>query len=402
MTTPASDLEPILPVAPDADRRRNRLLWTVVALAVLAIALLRLGPRLRAPFLPQPVAAHVTLLPEGAAVAGDGPHELAAGTPFRLFAVLEAKTVTGATVYFTEAPALRLGGAEVPANQLRRWPAGARTVKVRWWTVEGFAPYLAVSAPEDLERLRYVESFRPEWGPAWTAEGTIDPKLVQLDPASPLRPLPFGTQRYSVRIEVYDSAAALTAAERVASPGATELVARPDRVTAATATLPPPLGRVSRAFGLPQLDPSEGLQEGLARRVDALHAAELAFERAALLRDHLEASGRGPGDLRWRLVDLAADGPRWDDDRAAGSDAAAPGDLVQGGARIVVLFRDEGERGRLDPADLVLDFHRGAKIRRLDEVFAEAGAFELEWAPLTADATAAASGSTRTSRRGPW
>ena len=58
----------------------------------------------------------------------------------------------------------------------------------------------------------------------------------------------------------------------------------------------------------------------------------------------------------------------------------AAGDLLQGGSRIVVLFRDQGEPGRLDRADLVFDYFKGARVRRLDDVFHEEGGLVLDWA----------------------
>ena len=60
----------------------------------------------------------------------------------------------------------------------------------------------------------------------------------------------------------------------------------------------------------------------------------------------------------------------------------APGDLVQSGERTVVLARDAGLPGRLDPADLALDFARGAKLLPLTAIFTGDGGLRLEWAPL--------------------
>ena len=365
-----------------APERRGsaRLLWALVGVTVAALLLFRFWDRLAAPFRAQPIAAFVALLPEGEGVARDGPHRLAAGVPFRLFAVLEARTVGGGSVWYTEAPALRLGERVVPGDRRRRWPQRGRLARVRWCTVEGFAPYLAVGDESDLERFRLVETFHPEWGSGWSVAGVVDPRNVQLDAGSPLRPLPFGAQRWQVRIELFAERSAITPAERTSSPGGSEALADAGAGTALVAALPPPLARLSSVFGLTQVEAEPGAAAAVAARLDEWRRRGLAFERAALLREHVEGAGGDPAALAWRAFDVDRAAPVWS--ATAGAAGVAAGDLVQGGGRIVVLFRDAGEPGRLDRADLVLDFHKGAKVRRLDEVFRAEGGLELEWAPL--------------------
>ena len=53
---------------------------------------------------------------------------------------------------------------------------------------------------------------------------------------------------------------------------------------------------------------------------------------------------------------------------------------MQVGARWVVLYRDAGRVGVLDPEDLCLDFDQGASIRRLSDVFSGEG--EVDWVSL--------------------
>jgi hypothetical protein len=355
--------------------RESRRVYLAIALIVAAIVALRFWPRVRAAFEPKLLAAHVAVLPAGEEVARPGALAIEAGAAFRLYAVLEAETFGGERIFFTEAPRLALrDGAPLPAASLRRWPAGGRPARVRWWTVEGFAPYLAVAADADLERFRLEESFHAEWGAAWSIDGVVDPRNVQLEPDSPLRPLGFGTQRYQVRIEVYADAEAITPQAKVESPAVE--VAREDLSTAVLAALPGPLARLSRAFGLTQIDAGPGLPEAARARIAAWHDAGLAFDRTPLLAEHLKAAGRDPSALAWQTIRLDPGAPAW----APG--AARAGDLLQAGGRIVALFRDEGTPGRLDPADLAFDFHRGAKVRRIDEVYRETGTLELEWAPL--------------------
>ncbi|MCB1008501.1 MAG: hypothetical protein KDB94_06360, partial [Acidobacteria bacterium] len=274
-------------------------------------------------------------------------------------------------------------GAEVPVDQIERWPAG-RPARVRWLTVEGFAPFLAAAAAVDLDRFRMLENFHPEWGSGWSVEGIVDPRAVQLASESPLRPLPFGTQRYAVRFELLPSAQAVTPDFRVSSPGAEALVeGGGGGVTAVRARLPGALAGVSEVFGLTQVEPASGLPTAALARIAAWREEALAFERTPLFAEHLETSGRTAAALEWRAVDLAETGPVW------GSEIE-PGDLLQGGERIVVLFGDRGIEGRLDPEDLCFDFERGAKIRRIDEVYRERGGLELEWAAVARRSTDAA------------
>jgi hypothetical protein len=357
-----------------SEERESRRIWWIAGAALALLIALRFLPEVENPLAPEPVAAHVALLADGDTVARDGFHELAAGRPFRLFAVLEAKNWRGDTVYFSEAPALALGERAIPAAAQRRWPEDP-LLKVRWFTVEGFAPVLDVSSTADLERFRLNDEFHPEWGDRWTVTGVVDPRLVQLEAGSPLRPLPFGTQRYAVRIERFAESGALTPKWRAAAPAADAVLADPALGTRLVASLPPPLARLSGAFGRPELAPAAGLDPAVAARVESLVAAGLAFVRSPLIAAHLAENGTAAAALRWRPIDLAHERPAW-------GDVVAAGDLLQAGPRIVVLFRDEGEPGRLDSADLVFDLWQGLRIRRIDEIFHGEGGLELELATL--------------------
>jgi len=354
--------------------RESRRIWWGVAGAMLLLVALRWGPRAADRLAPGPRAAHVAIELAGSGIAGDGRFEVASGSAFRLHAVLEAETLGGGTIYYTEAPALRLNGVTVPAEQLRRWPE-RRVARVRWFTVEGFTPYFAPASAADFARFRMNENFQPAWGAGWSVDGRIDPRNVQLDPSSPLRPLPFGTQRYAVRIELFTAAEALTPEQRVASPSAAEALAGPDRVTALVAELPGPLAGLSRRYGLTQIELAGEADPSLAVAARDLVGKGLAFARVEALRAHLEAAGSSAAALAWRELDLATSDLAWERD-------VAPGDLLQAGGRIVVLFRDQGVAGRLDGADLCFDFERGAKIYRLDEVFRARGGAAVEWAAL--------------------
>lgn len=357
-----------------SEERESRRIWWIAGGALVLLVALRYLPEVENPFVAEPVAAHVALLAEGDAVARDGAHELAAGRPFQLFAVLEAKDWRGNTVWFSEAPALRIGDHEIPAAALRPWPEDP-LVKVLWFTVEGTPTFVEVASAEDLERFRLEENFHPEWGNRWIAPGVVDPRLVARDTESPVRPLPFGTQRYAVRIELFAESGALTPKQRATGAAAGELLADPQRGTRLVAELPPPLARLSGAFGRPELAPGAELDAAVASRVESLAVAGLAFVRASLIAAHLAENGSAAGELVWRPIDLAVERPRWGEE-------AGPGDLLQAGPRLVVLFRDQGEPGRLDPADLVFDLWQGLRIRRVDEIFRGEEGLALELAAL--------------------
>jgi hypothetical protein len=359
----------------------SRLVAVAVVLAVAALVVSRYGPSWRRSFDPEPRAAYVALLARGATTASDGVHELAAGEPFRLYAVLEAETARGRQIYYTEAPALRLGGRDVPAQQLVRWPAG-RVARVRWLTVEGFAPYLQVTGADDLDRFGYVESFHPEWGDDWSVDGVVDPRLVQLEPGSPLRPLPFGSQRWAVRVELYPADEATVPSGRWSSPGADRILTAPGSVLGLVAALPPPLAGLSRAAGLPLVEPGPELAPELAERVAGLTGARLAAVGNQLLAEHLAAAGRSADEVEFRPVVLGPAGPRWGDD-------VTPGDLLRAGDRVVVLFADAGERGRLDGADLVFDVERGLRIEPVESIFVGDQELVLDLGTLAPAATEA-------------
>jgi len=357
-----------------SEERESRRIWWIAGGILAAILAWRFVPTLENPLAPKPVAAYVALLVDGATAASDGPHRIEAGKAFRLFAVLEAHDWRSGTIWYTEAPALRLGGRAIPAASLRRWPA-SRRLSVRWLTVEGFAPYLEVGKAADLERFTFVEQFHPEWGSGWSADGVVDPKNALLPADSPLRPLAFGTQRYAVRIELFADERALTPEARWSSPAAGATSADAPAGVALVAALPRPLATVSAALGRTQLEPSPALDEETAKRLVVLHERSAAFVATRLWAEHLAESKRSAESLVWRPVDVAAGDLVWDRD-------VATGDLLQAGERLVILFRDAGSPARLDPADLVFDAARGLRILRLDEVFRGEGGLQVELARL--------------------
>ena len=196
----------------------QKITWIVAAVVVAGLGALLLLPKVGKIFAPELVTAWVAIAPEGADVAEIGPVELGAGRGFKLYAVLEARGHGGEAIYYTEAPGLSIGGRPVPAEALRRWNR-PEPVKVLWFTVEGYVPYLELKPGDGLDRFRFEAYFRPEWGFGWTVPGTLDPahddRLVAEDR---LPRLPFGTQRFQVRIELYKRDYARSWCRRLASP----------------------------------------------------------------------------------------------------------------------------------------------------------------------------------------
>lgn len=151
------------------DRQTNFLLGTILVVGLVVLGIL-LQPTLEERFAPELVTAWVAVEVDGRGVAEAGPVEITAGTPFRLYAVVEAE----GPVYYTVAPALRLDGADVPGDRLRRWERPLEP-RIRWFTVEGSPPYLELASESDFERFRFEELYRPDWPLAWSVPGLIEP-----------------------------------------------------------------------------------------------------------------------------------------------------------------------------------------------------------------------------------
>jgi hypothetical protein len=349
----------------------RRILAIVIGAAAVVVALLVLWPEAKERLEPELLAARVAVQPAGAEAAVAGPVELAAGREFTLHAVLEARGRDGEPVYYTEAPALELDGRRVAPAALRRWDR-RQTVKILWFTVEGFAPYVKLEQAEQLDRFHFTEFFRPEWPSAWSVPGRLEPRFsesLERD-ALELADRSFGTQRFHVRIELFEDQDAPTAARRFASAEGAALPAAVESFPAVYAALPGPAGPASLAFGLTQIEPPPAPGPELHARLAELTRLRAAFTRALLVRRVIEAAGRTPADLSWATVDLGA-GPAW------GEGGVGTGHLLRAGARTVVLFRDRGRAGVLDRDDLCFDYERGAAVRPLAEVFAGGGLVEL-------------------------
>lgn len=356
---------------------RRRLIVVTVCVAVVAIVVLLVLPEARQALAPVPTRALIAVQVGSEPTARvDGALTLPAGTPFRLYAVLQARTRAGRTVYFTEAPALEVGGDLVPAADLAVWDERLEA-RVLWFTIEGAPAFVDAANAEAQNAFKLREEHRPEWPRAWSIPGSVEASSQTLaggrEEHGPLR---FGTAAYQVRILLYGPESQIRPRERYESPGADALATHPETVTRVTVELPGALGPVSSVFGLPQFeaDPEGGAT--LSPRLQHLLSLGLAFRQAAVIAATLEKAGARWADLRWQALDLSS-GPAW-----GGAGGVAAGDLVRSGGRIVLLWRDADGDGRLSNGDLCFDMAKGPAVRALSEVFAGSGL--VEWAPLGA------------------
>lgn len=352
-----------------------------MAVVVVAIATVLLVPRVREELAPEPQRALVAVSTPGSPVARVGRVELAADDEFTLHAVLVAVGRDGEPIYYTEAEQLEIDGARVASDRIRRWDRDGH-IAVLWFTLEGYRPFVEIESPEQLEGYRYEAVFRPQWGRGWTIAGSVTPSNHSLARGvDPEVELPFGTARYQVRIERYRQRGDPAPVARYSSPGAERVLEGSPEPTLVVRSLAGGLARPSAAFGLPHLEPAATLERSAVRRLTDWYRREIAFSRLLVLGRMLADRGLAWSDLGWEPIDLA---------ERPSFEPAGVGDLLRSGERIVVIYRDRGEAGRLDYDDLCFDFVENAAIRPLREVFVGGGV--LEWADLEAAATTAAAG----------
>jgi hypothetical protein len=354
--------------------RRTTLALIMAGLVLVLAVLFLVVPRIQESLAPLPQRAWLGIEVGGSGVAEVGPVSIAAGTPFRLHAILEAKARDGSTIYLTDIGKVRIGGTTVEAPVVRPYRLSG-DARLLWFTVEGNVPYLVLDEGQGADRFRMQEFFHPEWGRTWSVEGSLvshhDAQLASL--GSLVEHRSFGSQSFQVWIEIFPPEGGAVPDKRFKSPGVEQLREQPETFATVVSRLAGRVGPASAVFGLTQIEPPPAPSEELLEALTGLADRGLAFTRLTLLRDHLRAAGRAPDDLVWRRIDLES-GPTW------GENGAAPGDLLRVGARVVVLVRDEGRPSVLDPRDLCFDYEQGATMRPLDAVFVGSG--EVEWASL--------------------
>ncbi|MEL7058975.1 MAG: hypothetical protein AAGN46_02995 [Acidobacteriota bacterium] len=368
----------------------NRLFWLVLVVLIAGAALLVLQPSIEESVLPSLETAWVAIEVEGDPVARVDRVEIAAGTPFTLHAVVGARRDDAAPwVYYTDAERLAFAdGAEVAADRLKPW-SRSRPVQVRWYTVEGRAPFVSLAADGEPELPRMDELLRADWPNAWSVAGTVasanDDHLADAtsaDDTSTVR-RSFGTQRFHARVEIYEFEDDLLPRQTIASAGVSELIDDPASFPTVVALLPGPSGPASAVFGLPQVGLPPAPAPELAARVAGWADDRLTFTLSSVLRDQLAAADRRYADLDWRITDLGGE-TRWSTGDGPG---AAAGDLLRVGDRVVVLHQDRGVQGVLDYDDLAFDYVRGAEIRALHNIWSGEG-LAVEITSLAASAAA--------------
>jgi len=351
---------------------RERLLWGIILTLVLLVVLFIASSRIADSFAPRPVASWVAVEVAESGVAQVGPVAIAAGTPFTLHAVLVAEDRQGESIYYTEAGRLTIGEEEIDPARVSPWE-GSDTASILWFSVEGSAPYAAIGSVDDLEAFEFRELFRADWPRSWSIPGSLETTREELLGSAGWEGRTFGTQRYHVRIELFGPESRITPRFRLGSPGVTEMLRDAATVATVEATLDGDLEGISLSFGKSQMEVAPNAAAAAVSQVAAWADSGLVFSRAGLIRDLLERGGGSWEELGWSPADL----------RAGTDESVAdvpPGSLIRVGARVVVLFRDLGELGRLDGADLCFDFHKGAEVRSLEDVFEGNGL--VEWAPL--------------------
>ncbi len=345
--------------------KQSKLFLIIVAAISLGAAVFLFQGAVEEQLAPEPHAAWVGIEVAGSGVAEVAPQSLDVGTDFRLHAVLEARDRGGQPVYYSAAPAVRFAGEEVAPDRLERWQR-RRPIRVRWFTVEGKRPYVALGEGDGIEAFELGEFLRSDWPLSWSVPGEIDAahdNHLELDQAEKVQR--FGTQRYHVRIELYRDEDSLIPERVIRSWGISDLKEQIERFPTVRLSLPGPAGPASRVFGLTQIEPPPGAGTALRRQIEELADHGVAFSRLTVLRDQIRQTGKRLEDLEWRTVDLEGEA-RW------GADLTA-GDLLRVGDRFVVLYEDRGTPGVLDYEDLCFDYVQGAAVRALSDVFVGSG-----------------------------
>lgn len=352
------------------------------AIVIVLVLVFVVVPAIRLRTLPTPERAWVGVELEDSGVAVVGRAEIDARQPFRLHGILEAKRRDGESVFFTDAATVTFVAGARSAQEEHyegdavRPYAGPKLARVIWLRLQGPTPYLRLQSGEDnLDRLTFTEFAQPDWGRGWSTKGSLEARHdASLEEDGLGEALGFGTEHVQAWIELVADEKAVLPEARFRSPGIEELRADPASFSTVVATVPGALSVPTAVFGLTQIETPPDASEHLLQRLAEIQRNHLAFSQLLLLRATIEAAGQTVDGLRWQLLDWSQR-PPW-------GTTVRPGDLLRVGARWVVLFRDVGEEGVLDPADLCLDYDKGAKVRALDAVFEATG--DLEWARLAA------------------
>ena len=339
----------------------KKVLLVVLAVVALLVVFLFSSEVVEKEIAPKPRAAWVAVEVGDSGIARTGSVDI------------EAETLRGQTIYYTEAQQLEIDGRMIPPEALRVWKRSTEP-RILWFTVEGFKPFLEVESDPQLTEFRFQDNFRADWPRTWSIPGDLRPRGETDLKIGTVEGLPrFGTQRYHVRVEIFGPESEITPQLRLQSSRAEDLPTGNQGVSRVRATLPDPLIRASRVYGLSQIEPTSEATPDVQEQLSQWYEEGLVFSRLLVLRDHLIRSGSSYGDLEWVAVELGLDQP-W------GDGGVAAGDLLRVGNRWVILLRDQTSPGLLDVGDLCLDLDKGARVREVGEVFTGEGL--VEWAEL--------------------
>ena len=362
------------------ENKSNRTFAYILAGVGLLVAGIVLRPKLVEQLAPRLETVYVAIEPAGSGVATVGRVELTEGQAFQLRAVVAARRRNGDPVYYTDAKSLVIGDEKIAADRLEPW-SRSDIIKLRWFTVEGKTPYVKLNPGSGIDNFRMEEFARGDWPMAWTLPGEIDAANDNHFSGGKGPAQSFGTQRYHLRFEIYETERNLVPLETLRSWGVSELQTEIERFPGVVVAVPGPTAAVSRVFGLTQLEPPAEADAALLGKIDDLHRHGVAFSRFTLLRELVSSHGKTWQDLSWQTLSLAGE-TSW---RPAGATGAGvgSGDLLRVGDRVVVLYRDAGLPQKLDPEDLAFDVERGARLSPLRDIFSGDG--ELEHNALAAD-----------------
>ena len=374
----------------------NRNFWFAAIALVLIVGAILFQPTVEEQLAPKIENAWVAIEVEGSDQAEVGPFVLEEGTPFTLRAVAGARARDGSPVYYTEATNLVIAGEPVPAEQIRPWDR-SKPIKIRWYTVEGRFPFFPLG-DDGISAFEYQEFLHPDWPLTWSIPGDIDAAHDDhLEGSEHFPTQLFGTQRYQVRVELYNREDDLVPERVIDSWGVEDLKTQLEYFPTVIVEAASGAALASRAFGLTQLEPPADPSSQLLAQIDELAGAGIAFSRLTLLRDLVTAAGTTFSGAPWQSVELTGT-------QVFGHGGVMAGDLLRVGDRVVVLYKDgdegQGEAealtGFLDYGDLCFDLEQGLEVRQLDEVFSGEG-LDVEWASLhsqTSESTSASDGET--------
>ena len=217
---------------------------------------------------------------------------------------------SGDSVYYTDTQTLQIDGVEISTESLRKWDRDSN-LRLLWFTVEGFKPYLALESNESLDDFHFEENFRPSWPRTWSIPGSLQGSADAALRQAPLGDVPrFGTQRYHLRIEFFGPKSEITPEQRIQSLGAAALPEAASSFATVVASLPGRLAEPSSLFGVTQIELGPGWGPDAAAEIESWSKMQVAFSKRTVIGSMLRAAGRSYEDLQWQDIDISS-GVTW-------------------------------------------------------------------------------------------